>query len=383
MQLLIDQQRLAKALQIVGRIVPRRPVTPIVSAVVIEAEDGWVYLRATDLQSTAQFRLEASVHAPGSVAVLARTLSSVVSTLTDGEVVLSQSGSGESLRLTSGAAAFRLQTLDASDVFPPSVPQGDEDAVIETGHLIDLISRTTFCAVDSEEHSPFAGVYVSASDGALTMAATDSYQLAHYRLPAAIRAGRPQGAPPLEAVLPTAPLNAFAKALQSFGGDETAVTWTARTVHFTSGSVAWSVRRLDVQYPNLSRFTGPLAGVRVEVDRDRLIEGVKQVSSIADDASRRSLCLTVDTDRLHLFTTEQELGEAQIVIALAGDHPRRRVWLDARRLLSALRAQPSPQVALYLSEPLAPVAVAPADESVQFRAILMPLRLPAAESEAV
>ena len=88
------------------------------------------------------------------------------------------------------------------------------------------------------------------------------------------------------------------------------------------------MRRLDVQYPNLSRFTGPLAGVRVEVDRDRLIEGVKQVSSIADDASRRSLCLTVDNDRLHLFTAEQELGEAQIVIVLAGDHPRRRVWLD-------------------------------------------------------
>ena len=220
MQLLIDQHRLAKALQIVGRIVPRRPVTPIVSAVVIEAEDDWVSLRATDLQSTAQFRLKASVHVPGSVAVLARTLSSVVSTLSEGDVVLSQSGSGESLRLTSGAAAFRLQTLDASDVFPPPIPKGAEDATIKTDHLIDLISRTTFCAVDSEEHSPFAGVFVAASAESLTMAATDSYQLAHYRLPATIRLERNESERPLEAVLPTAPLNAFAKALQSFGGDE-------------------------------------------------------------------------------------------------------------------------------------------------------------------
>ena len=30
-------------------------------------------------------------------------------------------------------------------------------------------------------------MYVSASDGALTMAATDSYRLAHYRLPAVVR----------------------------------------------------------------------------------------------------------------------------------------------------------------------------------------------------
>ncbi len=151
-----------------------------------------------------------------------------------------------------------------------------------------------------------------------------------------------------------------------------------------SGDVAWAIRRLDIQYPDLSRFTGPLSGVRVEVDRDRLLEAVRQVSSIADDASRRSLCLTVDGDRLHLFTAEQELGEAQTVIPLSAYHPRRRVWLDAKRLTERA-CGPSlwEQVALYLSEPLAPVALAPADESVAFRTILMPLRQSVSESEAV
>ncbi|MFS8572838.1 MAG: hypothetical protein LOD85_07415, partial [Clostridia bacterium] len=69
MQLLIDQHRLAKALQIVGRVAPRRPVAPIVSAVVVEAEPGRVTLRATDLQSTAEIVLPAQVHAAGTVAV--------------------------------------------------------------------------------------------------------------------------------------------------------------------------------------------------------------------------------------------------------------------------------------------------------------------------
>ncbi len=381
MQLLIDQHRLAKALQIVGRVAPRRPVAPIVSAVVVEAEPGRVTLRATDLQSTAEIVLPAQVHAAGTVAVAARTLASIVSTLPGGDVVLSSSGTGESLRLTSGPSAFRLQTLDAGD-FPRLAPPGRADLHVEAGHLIDLIGRTTFCAVDSEELSPFAGVLVAAGAGGLEMAATDSYQLAHYRLPADRVEGAPEGAA-LQAVLPTSALNTFAKALQAFGGDRAAVSWGPRAVHIASGDVAWAIRRLDIQYPDLSRFTGPLSGVRVEVDRDRLLEAVRQVSSIADDASRRSLCLTVDGDRLHLFTAEQELGEAQTVIPLSAYHPRRRVWLDAKRLTSALRAQPVEQVALYLSEPLAPVALAPADESVAFRTILMPLRQSVSESEAV
>lgn len=382
MQLLIDQHRLAKALQIVGRIVPRRPVTPVVSAVIIEAEPGGVRLRATDLQSTAEFFLEAQVHAPGSVAVLARTLSSVVSTLGDGEVAISQSGSGESLRLTAGAAAFRLQTLDASD-FPEPVSSNRAEVLVKSAHLVDLISRTTFCAIDSEELSPFPGALIVASEDGLTMAATDSYQLAHYRLPATLLSVPPAEPGAYRAVLPTAALNAFAKALQSFGTEDATIAWSKRAVHFVSGDVAWAVRRLDVEYPDLSRFTGPLAGVRVQVDRDRMMEGVRQVTSIADDASRRNLCLTLETDRLHLFTTEQELGEASTMIPLEGEYPRRRVWLDAKRLTSALRAQPRSEVALYISEPLAPVALAPADPTLSFRTILMPLRQPVAESEAV
>lgn len=382
MQLLIDQQRLAKALQIVGRVASRRPVTPAVSAVVIEAAHGRITLRATDLQSTAEIVLDAEVHASGAVAVTARTLASIVSTLPGGDVVLSSSGSGESLRLTSGSSAFRLQTLDASD-FPQVARPARVDLYIQADHLIELIAHTTFCAVDSEEASPFPGVQVSGGEAWLEMAATDSYQLAHYRLPAVLAREASPGEAARKAVLPTSALNSFAKALQLFGGGEASISWGSRAVYIVSAGVTWAVRRLDVQYPDLSRFTGPLAGVRVVVDRDRLLEAVRQVSSIADDVSRRNLSLTVDGDRLHLFAAEQELGEAQTVIALGAEHPRRRVWLDAKRLTSALRAQPEQEVAIYLSEPLAPVALAPADESVAFRTILMPLRQPVSESEAV
>src|SRR5690606_5455235 len=108
------------------------------------------------------------VHAPGAVAVMARTLASVVSTLPAGDVAISSSGSGESLRLMSGSSAFRLQTLDAGD-FPSLSAPARADLSIATRHLIDLIERTTFCAVDSEEASLFAGVLVTANPDSLEM----------------------------------------------------------------------------------------------------------------------------------------------------------------------------------------------------------------------
>lgn len=380
-QLLVDQGRLAKALQLIGRVVPKRPVSPILGSVLVSATPGRLRLRATDLQSYADLWLPADVHLAGEAAVHARVFADVLATLPPGEVAISQSDSGESLRVTGGAAAFRLRTLDAVD-FPAQAVEVDPGLEIGREHLIDLISRTTFCAVDSDEVSPFAGVSIRTDGEDLIMAATDSFQLAHYRK-AARRAGpgsRGEGAE-THAVLPTGALNLFSRALQSFGDEVVAIGWEAGSVAFTTGGLTWLIRCLDVQYPDMSRYTGTLAGVGVRVGRDRLLEAVRQVSSLGDE--HRAVGLELRGDRLSLHAFDQELGEAQSAIALSERYPPRRVWLDARRLINALRAQPDDDLRLYVSEPLGPVAIVPATEEVAFRTILMPLRRPAAESEAV
>ncbi len=372
LQLLIEQRELADALNIVGRIVPRRPITPIVSTVLITASDGRVRLRATDLQCFAEVTLTGRIHAEGAAAVDARFFQRIAATLDEGDVALSLSDSGASLRITAGHAAFRLRTVDSVDFPVQTAPQGSH-LLIETDSLIDLISRTTFCAADSDDISPFAGVLIIGNEAELTLAATDSYQLAHYRLPA--RRAEAASTPPKgksEAVVPTGGLTALTRALTNLGAETTELVWDARSVWFRSGAIAWQLRRLDLQYPDLSPFTGPLAGVRLEVGRQRLLEAVKQVASIADEG--RAMGLRIDGNRLHVFTSHQEVGEAQTVVALGQTLPRREVWVDAQRLTRAISAQPEEEMAVYLSEPLAPIVLLPASKDASYRAVLTPLR---------
>lgn len=393
MQLLIAQRSLAKALQVIGRVVPKRPIAPAVGGVTITADAGEVRLFATDLHNTMEVRLPAVVHLSGRATVSARVIAGVVATLPDDEVLLSLSESKESLRITAGPAAFRLPTITTE--IHPFRPPRVADLLVSAPHMIDLVQRTTFCAVDSDELSPFAGVYLSGTDDALTLAATDNYQLAYYQLPAAVppapatpapgsdEVGGEQSAGARDAVLPTSSLTTVARAIAQMAPDaDVAIHWNERVVWFCTADLSCAVRRLDVAYPDLSRYMGAIAGVRIEASRDQLLLAVRQVASVGQDEHRR-LSLTVDGDRLHLASAPEEQGEAHTVIHLASHHPRRRIWLDARRLVSALKAQPQEQVALYVSEPLAPVAIAPADETVKYRAVLTPLRVDAIVSEAV
>ncbi len=379
MQLLVDQARFARALQVIGRSLPKRQAAPATGGVALRAGAGELRLRWAAQHLFAELSIDAEVHAPGEAAVDARTLASVVASLSGGRVALSRSGSGESLRITAGPASFRLRTMSVEDL-PVQAPPREWHLELAKEQLVDVVSRTTFCAADSEDVSPFSGVMLSGEGGRFTAAATDSFQLAYYSVEAT-PLGDPPGGPGLQAVLPTAGLNACAYGLHHFGGDRALVSWQERSVAVRTGGALWLIRRLDVTYPDLSRFTGPVAGARVEVDRGRLLEAVRQVSTLAEDGYRIGLILR--GDRLHLYTARRELGEAQVVVQLAEEAPRREVWLDAAGFLNALKAQPSERIALHLSEPLAPVVVVPAEPGVAFRTVLSPLRHYAQESEAI
>src|SRR5690606_28882646 len=115
-------------------------------------------------------------------------------------------------------------------------------------------------------------------------------QLAYYSVEAT-PLGDPPGGPGLQAVLPTVGPNACAYGLHHFGGDRALVSWQERSVAVRTGGALWLIRHLDVTYPDLSRFTGPVAGARVEVDRGRLLEAVRQVSTLAEDGYRIGLIL--------------------------------------------------------------------------------------------
>lgn len=378
---MIAQNALAKALHVLGRVVPKRPISPSTGGVWIDADDGVVRLLATDLQCLVQVALPAEVHVPGQTIVMARTFANVVSTLGDGDVLLSLSGSRESLRITSGPTAIRLSTM-SDDENPFSMTPSDYHLETSADHVVDLIQRTTFCATDSDELSPFAGVYVFVEDQALTMAATDNYQLAYYSLPASTVHEPDDPDTKYEAVLPTTALTLFARALAHFRSESVRIKWGERSTWFFTDQLVCQIRRLDVAYPDLKRYMGVIAGVHFDVEKDRLLEAVRQVSSIGED-EHRPVCLTVDGDRLHLASAPQELGEAHTAIQLKRSYPRRRVWLDAKRLVSGLRVLPSDEVMVYVSEPLAPVALAPVDPLIRFRTVVTPLRYGASEVENV
>src|ERR1700709_875821 len=118
MKVTIERSALLKALGHVHRIVERRNTIPILSNVLIEASEGRLALKSTDLDLEATETAPADVTQPGAITVAAHVIYDIVRKLPDGaQVGLEIAPDSGQLLLRSGRSRFFLQSLPASD-FP-------------------------------------------------------------------------------------------------------------------------------------------------------------------------------------------------------------------------------------------------------------------------
>ena len=145
MKLTIERSDLLGALNHVQNVVERRNTIPILSNVLMTAEDGALTLTATDLDIEAVDTAEATVGQSGSVTTPAGTLYDVVRKLPNGaDVEMELSGENSRLSIRSGRSNFELPTLPASDF--QTMASDEEGATFEmdAADLRRLIDKTRF-----------------------------------------------------------------------------------------------------------------------------------------------------------------------------------------------------------------------------------------------
>ena len=135
MKATIERATLLKGLGHVHSVVERRNTIPILSNVLIEAEEGdaggggaGLRLMATDLDLQINERVEANVTEPGATTVPAHTLFDIVRKLPEGSQVELIAAEGR-MQVNAGRARFTLSTLPRDDF--PVIAEGDLPTAFE------------------------------------------------------------------------------------------------------------------------------------------------------------------------------------------------------------------------------------------------------------
>ena len=117
MKFKINQDHFSNGLQQVLNVVGSRATMPILSNVLIEAEEGHISLTTTNLDLGIRCRIKADVSEPGGITLPVRKLATIVRELPQNDVFI-ETGDNNQAKITSGGSLFKIMGISTEE-FPP------------------------------------------------------------------------------------------------------------------------------------------------------------------------------------------------------------------------------------------------------------------------
>ncbi|CAG0910549.1 unnamed protein product, partial [Cyprideis torosa] len=251
MRVTLERSSLLKSLNHVQRVVERRNTIPILSNVLLKAEDGALMLKATDLDIEVTEKTPASIEQAGSTTVPAHMLYDIVRKLPDGSEVMMSVGDDNGLNLVSGRSQFRLQMLPESDFPDLTTTEFSHTFRMACTDFKNLIDRTQFAISTEETRYYLNGIYFhTVEDDGKTMlraVATDGHRLAQAQTDA------PDGSPGMPGII--VPRKAVAEVQKLLDDVDASVTveLSDTKIRFTVDQVVLTSKLIDGTFPDYNR----------------------------------------------------------------------------------------------------------------------------------
>ena len=336
MKIIIDRSNLLRPLSHVQSVVERRNTIPILSNVVIKADENHLFLSATDMDIDILEKFECKVITPGSITVTAHILYDIVRKLTDGSEIVIESKE-DTASLSCNKSKFQLPILPVEDY--PTLSQGELpiNFKLNVKDLCKLIDTTKFAISMEETRYYLNGIYLHKDDKKLISVATDGHRLARTSI------NLPSGA------------------------------------DLISGSIIprkaiYEIRKLiDGNFPDYEKVIPKDNNNLISLDCIKFSESVDRVSTIFSDKSK-SVRMSLSENKLTLEANSPDTGSAIEEIELAYSNEEISIGFNSKYLLDVTSQVGSGILNMSLKDSGAPALISiPDDPESLF--VLMPMRV--------
>ncbi|MBW3559859.1 MAG: DNA polymerase III subunit beta [Proteobacteria bacterium] len=371
MKLTIERAALLKALGHVQSVVERRNTIPILSNVLLSADEGALSFSATDLDMEIIDETEAQVSTGGQITASAHYLYDIVRKLPDGaDVELKFTGDDPRLTVRAGRGVYHLPVLPAGD-FPVMARDGGGAITLEAADLSRLIDKTRFAISTEETRYYLNGLYLhTVTDGGaprLRAVATDGHRLALAEMDA------PEGAVGVPGVIvPRKTVGEIRRLLDGVTGP-VQLSVSAQKVRLELGQASLTSKVIDGSFPDYVRVIPRNNERTALIDNALFAAAVDRVATISAEKSR-SVKLALEPGRVTLTVRNMEAGQAVEEVEIDYDGEPFEIGFNARYLLDVAGQIGGENAEFKFNDPSSPTLVLdPTDAGAQY--VLMPLRV--------
>ena len=366
MRFTCEKSMLVTGLNITGRAVAQKSSLSVIEGILCRAGVG-ISLTGYNMETAITYQIEAEVTDPGECVLPARLFGDIIRRLPEGPVTVVVDDNYK-VSIRSGYASFTISAENADD-YPelPDVGTG-RSIIIPQSALKNLISGTIFAVSENQGRPIHTGVKFEVEDDRISAIAVDGFRLARRTYHTEEPTGRT-----LSYVVPAQGLKEVEKILVD-GDDTVSFTMGQKHILYQIGSATLICRLLEGDFLDWRKVVPTNCPVKLTAHVCDLASSIERVGLIVSEKYKSPVRCVFGSQVLYL-RTNTTIGAAEDQCSIAGDGKELEIGFNVRYLADALKAIPSEEVVLELTNGLSPIVLTPADDKYDYSYMVLPVRI--------
>lgn len=366
MRFTCEKNVLIQGFSIASRTAAQKSSLSVLEGILCRAGSGLSFT-GFNMETAITFCVDADVTEGGECILPARLFGDIVRRLPEGDVTIVVDDSFN-VSIRSGYASFSIKA-ESADEYPdlPDVMEGKAIHIPQC-EMKKLIGGTIFAVSDNQARPIHNGVRFEVKDDSITAVAVDGFRLARRTWHPEEPIGRE-----LAFVVPSGSLKEVEKLVGDVPDD---IAFTVGTKHilYQLGNTTLVCRLLEGEFLDWRKVVPLNSPIKLIANVGDLQSSVERVGLIVSEKYKSPVRCVFSNQEL-LMRTSNTIGAAEDRCSFAGDGKELEIGFNVRYLADALKAIPSEEVTLELTNGLSPIVLTPVDDKNDFAYMILPVRI--------
>ena len=354
---------LLKGIQSTQSAINTKSSLPILSNILIEAENDNTVLTATDLDIGITTTIPIKPDVTGSVTIPAKKFFDIIKELPESQILISVK-KNNLVNIECDACAFKIMGLP-KDEFPQLPEFKDKDSIVlPQAKLKQMLEMTAFAMSRDESRYVLNGALFIIRASYVRLVATDGRRLAvaEYKIQLPKAQER-------KFIIPTKTVTELVKTLGDEG--DMRISFGENQASFNIGPTRIISRLIEGEFPNYEAVVPKEAKEKMVAPREKLISALKRVALFTNQESM-AVKFELTRDKLVLSKSTRDIGEVREELAVEYKGKDMSIGFNPDYLIDVLKAVEAETVGFELVDSEKPGVVRSADEYVY---VVLPMQI--------
>ena len=360
-----------KTLSHLQGIVDKKNSLPILSNILIEANNNQLILSSTDMDISIIEKIECNVLENGATTINSQILYDIVRKIDENSEIEIISNDGKLLTLRANGSRFSLACLPKEDY--PIIDQevNGINLKINSKILFKLIDKTKFAISNEETRYFLNGLYFNITnednENTVTLVGTDGHRLAKFSYIIKDKIDQISGV-----IIPKKTIYELSKLLSDIDHD-IEISLSSNKIIFTIGDIIFMSKLIDGSFPDYKRVI-PKDNLNIlKINRELLLSAVDRVSTIANEKSP-VIKFKLLNNILNLNTINNESSTASEDLNIIYDGDDIEIGFNSKYIMDIVNNLEDEEISINLKDNTSPI-IALENSNTNLVYVLMPMRV--------